>query len=445
MIKTVEKTFCCARIHSADLLKSTMAELEWVRHFSEFCALLAETVQRYDGEMVRSLGDGVLVAFDRVDEAVQSAVDFQEALNGLSPYATTGISCKMGIAIGQATALCMDDRKIDYMGLPVDIADRLSDRAHGNAILLFYPHTEPAGVLKIHSQAGTQQGRASEAYFIEQPPCQLRGIKQIIHGYSVFWQATPGNYLTAAPAAECRPVGTPEAPSQEITYFGKVTAFKKERGFGFIQYYTDDHVYKEVYFHMTYVVGQVPVNENDHVQFVIKPGKEGRPQACSVLVMGSRLQGQVESLEANGSCHISIRNQASEVIRFFGLPQQVQDIPLQKDDIVEFTVASGSDSEGLVALDMVLHQEESLSQQSDLGDDLPLGITEQAVVTAYFTEKGYGFAKCRRNNIYVHVSELTDPELIPHPGDLIEFEVTPGRDSTYRANNIRFIKRKSMD
>lgn len=436
----VDKAFLCVRIHGADLLKSTLAESDWARHFGAFVALVSEVLHRHNGEVVRSLGDGAMAAFDLMEEAVQSAIDLQETLNS-APHVNRGLSGKIGIASGASTALFLGARPIDYLGPPVDIADRLCDRAHGNAILLHYPYTEPADALSIHSQAGLQQKRPPEGYFFEQPPCQVRGVRAAIHGYSVFWQALPGNYLTSEPAGVCRPVAE-GGTEQETTYFGKVTAFKQERGFGFIQYYTEDHVYREIYFHMTYVVGQAPIQENDHVQFVIKPGKEGRPQACSVLVMGSRLSGQLDSLDAStGSGHISIRNQASEVIRFFVLPQAMQGAPLKENDLVDFTVVSGSDAEGLVATDMRLRRDET-AEPDTTGDNLPLGATEQAVVTVYFIEKGYGFAKCRRNNIYVHVSELTNPEQIPGPGDLIEFDVAPGRDSTYRACNIRIIQKK---
>lgn len=465
MINKVNKTFCCVRLHGAEQLKVAMAETEWARNFIKFFSLAVETARKHDGVVVKSLGDGVTTAFDQAEQALQAAIDLHEAMTETLPYVKTGLACKIGLASGQGVVLSLDEQPIDYLGVAMDIAERLCGRAHGNALLIHYPHTEPVDALNIHSQAGILQQRAQETYFIEQTPCYLHGIRQPIHSYSIFWQANPGNYLTTKPAEECRPIKESMA-EDEVTYFGKVTAFKKERGFGFIQYYTDGHEYKEIYFHMTYVVSQAPIQENDSVQFVIKPGKEGRPQACSVLVMGSRLLGQVESLDANGSGHISIRNQASEVIRFFILPQETGTLPLKVNNTVEFTVGSGSDMEGLVATDMRLHSSEegdngnsngngnsdgsgssndSSSGSGSTGDNLPLGVTEQAVITVYFTDKGYGFAKCRRNNIYVHISELTDPEQIPGPGDLIEFEVTPGRDSTYRANNIRIVQKKEIE
>lgn len=446
MMETVDKSFFRVKIHNTDALKQVQSETHWVRIFSEFFKIIAESAQRHGGSIVKSLGDGAFVVFDQMVDAAQAAIDLQESLQRELPYTETGLSCKVGIAQGVASIFALNGTIVDYLGTAVDLSDRLCDRARGNAILLYCPTTNPCDFSTIHSQAGLQQQRSSEAYFIEQPPCQLRGIKPIVHCYSLFWQSNPGNYLAASPLEECRPISEANF-EQESSFFGKVAAFKKERGFGFIQYYSENHEYKEIYFHMTYVINQVAIEENDHVQFVIKPGKEGRPQACSVLVMGSRLNGQVESLEENGSGYISIRNQASEIIRFYILPNTIQDSGIRLNDMVEFTVGSGSDTEGLIATDIQIQETESPEQQaaSTTGDNLQLEATEQAVVTVYFTEKGYGFAKCRRNNIYVHVSELTNPEDIPSPGDLIEFEISPGRDGTYRANNIRIMQKRSLD
>ncbi|MBF0445240.1 MAG: hypothetical protein HQL68_06595, partial [Magnetococcales bacterium] len=100
---------------------------------------------------------------------------------------------------------------------------------------------------------------------------------------------------------------------------------------------------------------------------------------------------------------------------------------------------------GLIAIDIInKDRDEEHSEVVGSGDNLQIGSIERAIITVYFEDKGYGFAKCRRNNVYVHVSELISPENIPVPGDIIEFEVFPGRDSTYRANNIRLVVKKGL-
>ncbi|MBF0428847.1 MAG: hypothetical protein HQL94_07990, partial [Magnetococcales bacterium] len=165
---------------------------------------------------------------------------------------------------------------------------------------------------------------------------------------------------------------------------------------------------------------------------------------CSVLVLGSRFQGRVESCTEEGAGFITIRDHDAKLVRFFVLPQEVHYDKLTLDDIVEFTASSGSETEGLVAL-QVTRPGEATVQQADIGENLVIGAVEQALMTVYFPEKGYGFAKCKRNSIYIHVSELTDPEHPPAPGDHIEFEVYPGRNETYRANTVRLIKKKGLD
>ncbi|MBF0183508.1 MAG: cold shock domain-containing protein [Magnetococcales bacterium] len=410
--------------------------------FSRFYAIADEQIRQHEGELIRSLGDGLLAAFAHAEQALQAAIHIHETISRTIPFATTGFSCKIAIASGTFSSLTIANSLLDYLGTTVDIALQLCDRAHGNAILLYHQPLQSDTLLPIHSLAGEQQHRLLPDYFVEQPLCHLQSIKAPIRTHAIFWQAIANQYQSTQPMRECR-IKAEQTSEEEVVQFGKVTAFKKERGFGFIQYFTDENEYREIYFHMSYVVGQAVIQENDHVQFVIKPGKEGRPQACSVLVMGGRMIGQVASLEGDGSGYITIRNQASEVIRFLILPHISRHLPLRVNDVVEFVVGSGSEAEGLIATEITLHPGDKILHSMETGDNLTLGAIEQAIVTVYFADKGYGFAKCRRNNIYVHVSELTDPEHIPMPGELIEFEVSPGRDGTYRANNIRSVQRKS--
>ncbi|WP_130470622.1 cold shock domain-containing protein [Candidatus Magnetaquicoccus inordinatus] len=441
MITTPCKSFCCIRIHNTEALKSAFAEADWIALFTRFYVIVKEQVLLHEGELVRSLGDGLLGAFMQTEQALQCAIAIQESLIHKIPYASTGFSCKAAVASGPYYRFAIDDSLFDYLGTAVDIAQQLCERANGNAVLLHHPPMSADSLLPIQSQAGVQQQRTLEEYYFEQPLCKLQGIKSPVRSYAIFWQAVAHHYHTSQPMGEFR-CKSEEEPEQPAVQFGKVTAFKKERGFGFIQYFSDENEYREIYFHMSYVVGQAVIQENDHVQFVIKPGKEGRPQACSVLVMGGRMIGQVADLASDGSGYITIRNQASEVIRFLILPHVSRHLPLRMNDVVEFVVGSGSESEGLIATEITLHPSDKLPHTTETGDNLSLGTIEQAIVTVYFADKGYGFAKCRRNNIYVHVSELTDPEHIPAPGELIEFEVSPGRDGTYRANNIRSVQRK---
>lgn len=443
-LETVVKSFLCVRIHNADSYKEGRPTREWAELHAGFYAAIIAQATRHNGKFVRCLTSGVMCAFRHPGDALQAAIDIQEQLQEKRRYPLHGLACGIGIATGEVFALHLTEHKrSDYLGLASDLALFLSEQARGNAILLHHPDPHDPPDFPIRSKAGELVSRARSDYYLELPSFRVAGMNGPARRFAIHWQSNPGEYLAASPIEPVR--GTlEEDPAQERPYFGKVSAFKKERGFGFIQYYAENHEYQEIYFHMTYVIHQVPVFENDHVLFVIKPGKEGRPQACSVLVMGSRLQGRVESCQEDGCGHISIRDQEGKSIRFFALSQEVLYERLRVDDIVEFTAGSGSESEGLIAL-QITKLGEANPQPGDVGEALVIGSIEQAVVTVYFPEKGYGFAKCKRNSVYIHVSELTDPEHVPGPGDHIEFEVYPGRNETYRANNVRLVKKKGLD
>ncbi|MBF0423183.1 MAG: cold shock domain-containing protein [Magnetococcales bacterium] len=438
-MKTVGKTFLCIRIFHAEAIKKRLGGQQWADLFSQFHRLCTELSAQFGGTLVKLYADGLLAAFNAADQGAQAAVTIQESFQELGQSQPVSLSLAMGIASGQAMAVPISADHWDFFGTCVEIAEELGQKARGHAILMNHPIFPPNDNIHIHSKAGEVSLRYPRDYFVEQPIFRISGHNKPLTCYSIFWQNEPAHYLTQNPIEEYRPHPLAESHS-ERTYFGRVSAFKKERGFGFIQYYSEDDIYKEVYFHMTYVIAQVSITEHDHVQFVVRPGKEERPQACNILVMGSRLRGIVESVQADGSGFITFPVQEGNSIRFFMLPRENRDNRFRAGDPVYFTVGSGSDIEGLVALEVESASEPDLEEDRDTSG-LVIGSTQQAVVSVYFSDKGYGFAKCRRSNIYVHVSELADPKDEPVPGDLIEFRVSPGRDSTYRANDIRILPR----
>ncbi|HIJ82755.1 MAG: hypothetical protein HW380_1305 [Magnetococcales bacterium] len=439
-MNTIGKTFLRIRIFHAEAMKKRLGSMEWAEVFAQFHAMVSEIVHRLGGLVVRLYPDGLLAVFNAVEHGVQTAISVQESAS--EEKNAQPMPLAMGIASGQVLVLPLGDRHDDYFGACVEIAEELGLKARGHAILMNHPVFPPNDNIHCHSKAGENSHRPPRDYFVEQPIFRVSGNSKPLNCYSVFWQNEPAHYLAQSPIEEFRPHPLTESQS-ERTYFGRVSAFKKERGFGFIQYYSEDDVYREVYFHMTYVIAQVPINEHDHVQFVVRPGKEERPQACSILVMGSRLRGQIESIQTDGAGFVVVSINDGDTIRFFMLPRDNNDNRLGIDDPVYFTVGSGSDMEGLVALDVESAVNPTTAEAEDSAE-LPIGSVQQAVVNVYFSEKGYGFAKCRRSNIYVHVSELADPKQEPVPGDLIEFRVSPGRDSTYRANDIRVIPKRNI-
>jgi class 3 adenylate cyclase len=99
------------------------------RHF----ALLRRVIDDHGGREVKSLGDGLMVAFAGAREAVACALAMQRGVT------TSGqpLELRIGIAAGEAVR---EDG--DYFGRPVIVARRLCDAARGGEVFVSEPTPE---------------------------------------------------------------------------------------------------------------------------------------------------------------------------------------------------------------------------------------------------------------------------------------------------------------
>jgi hypothetical protein len=92
-------------------------------------ALRAVTGRR-GGQVVKGLGDGLLVTFSGTSEAVTAAVAMQQAIDRLNRRAAESLAMRVGISAGEVT---WEDG--DCFGVPVIEASRLCAAAEGDQIL----------------------------------------------------------------------------------------------------------------------------------------------------------------------------------------------------------------------------------------------------------------------------------------------------------------------
>ena len=92
--------------------------------------LVRTVVERYDGYVFATMGDGFGVAFHRASDAVAAAVELQESFTG-EGWAASGLRVRMGVHTGEAV-----ERDGDYFGPTVNRAARIMALAHGGQILL---------------------------------------------------------------------------------------------------------------------------------------------------------------------------------------------------------------------------------------------------------------------------------------------------------------------
>lgn len=103
------------------------------RHFD----FIKQAVTRLNGSIVKTLGDGVMCAFQQLDDALAAAIQMQQQvypwceLQEIDPP----LVLKLGLHVGPAISMTANDR-LDYFGRTVNIAARLGDQSRGNDVVM---------------------------------------------------------------------------------------------------------------------------------------------------------------------------------------------------------------------------------------------------------------------------------------------------------------------
>ena len=103
-------------------------------HFS----FLAGRVQRNHGFVVKTVGDAVMAAFSRPDDAVRAALAIQDdvaSFNSARGDGATPIVLKLGLHAGPCIAVTTGD-VLDYFGATVNIAARLEHECRGGELIV---------------------------------------------------------------------------------------------------------------------------------------------------------------------------------------------------------------------------------------------------------------------------------------------------------------------
>lgn len=133
-------------------------------------SLLREAVGSHDGREVKSLGDGLMVAFTGASEALGCAVAMQQAIEGAARAGEEGLPLRVGISCGDVT-VALDE---DLTGTAVVEAARLCAAATGGQVL----GTETMRVL-----AGSRGGHV----FTSLGPVELKGLAEPVSVVEVGW------------------------------------------------------------------------------------------------------------------------------------------------------------------------------------------------------------------------------------------------------------------
>ncbi|OBH89372.1 adenylate/guanylate cyclase domain-containing protein [Mycobacterium sp. E2989] len=122
-------------IEESTALNERIGDRAWVKLIAAHDKLVSDLVQKRSGHVVKSQGDGFMVAFSRADQAVRCGVDLQRALRkDAKRKRHEEIRVRIGIHMGRSVR-----RGDDLFGRNVAMAARVAGKAAGGEILVSQP------------------------------------------------------------------------------------------------------------------------------------------------------------------------------------------------------------------------------------------------------------------------------------------------------------------
>jgi class 3 adenylate cyclase len=122
-------------IEESTALNERIGDRAWVRLISSHDKLVQGLVRRRSGHVVKSQGDGFMIAFSRAEQAVRCGIDVQDALHqDAKRKRHDEIRVRIGIHMGRSVR-----RGDDLFGRNVAMAARVAAEAVGGQILVSEP------------------------------------------------------------------------------------------------------------------------------------------------------------------------------------------------------------------------------------------------------------------------------------------------------------------
>jgi class 3 adenylate cyclase len=122
-------------IEESTAMNERMGDRAWVRLLGQHDKLVRKLVNNHHGHVVKSQGDGFMVAFAQPEQAVGCSVDMQRALAKRAKRpGNNGIRVRIGIHMGKSVR-----RGDDLFGRNVAMAARVAAEADGGEILISEP------------------------------------------------------------------------------------------------------------------------------------------------------------------------------------------------------------------------------------------------------------------------------------------------------------------
>lgn len=125
-------TILFSDIEDSTALNEQLGDKVWLKVLGAHDQIVRKCAGRHGGHVVKSQGDGFMIAFAGAESAVRSAIEIQRALAS-GPRGLRGTRIKVRIGVHTGPAL---EKGGDLFGRNVALAARVADQAHGGEILV---------------------------------------------------------------------------------------------------------------------------------------------------------------------------------------------------------------------------------------------------------------------------------------------------------------------
>ena len=117
-------------IEDSTALNHRLGDEAWVKLLAAHDTLLRSRIDRYRGQVVKTAGDGFMVAFRDAEAACRAALGIQKDLSRSLEQRLRHVRVRIGIHTGTVVS-----RDGDYFGRNVAMAARIGDLAEGGEVL----------------------------------------------------------------------------------------------------------------------------------------------------------------------------------------------------------------------------------------------------------------------------------------------------------------------
>lgn len=143
-----EMTYLFTDLKGSTPLYETVGDVNAYFLVRQHFDILNKIVRARSGIIVKTIGDAIMAAFERPQDAVSAGIEMIEELTRFNRTVSQPLALKVGIHKGRAIAVTFNDQ-IDYFGQDVNIAARVQGLANANEVCVSQEVMDAPGVDEI--------------------------------------------------------------------------------------------------------------------------------------------------------------------------------------------------------------------------------------------------------------------------------------------------------